>query len=508
MRLCCLALPAFASAAQGLEKRQPSTASARPAQAYAARATVDDRPVLQGRLGNGLRYAILPRRAHQFGVGLWMQVEGGFLAERRPGERGLAHLIEHLVFHSPTRRAPDDVHRFRSVGFPLSLPEPAGGTTSWRESDYFLVSRTTSPADLDTLLGLFREVASELIFRPDAVDEQRGEVMREMADKQLGNAISADYVAAVAPGSPNDMIDAQNSDDVPTANVETIRALYNRLYRPENTSVVIVGDVDPRQTEALISKRFGNWRGVGPTPRRAAIPAFQSEGIAPISHSARAEGRRSAMITIASPLPPPASTRKRQAEALLMDMLAMRAVSERLALTQAAGPPGKYGVFIENGEQGPHRLIMLWDDFVPGQWQPAVAGLKRTACGLAMTGLSGEDWTRAKQYLLEDLERRTRDMPNIELAGQLADALAAGRDPIPPAELLRRARAWLPTLGTRAANDWWRRQWQAGVEHIRVESPELARVENPGAAIRATVEEATRDAGCKVPPIPNRHRGV
>ena len=124
------------------------------------------------------------------------------------------------------------MRRFRSVGLPLSLPERAGGTTTWRESDYFLVSRTTMPADLDTLLGLFREVASELTFRADAVDEQRAEVMREMAGKRLGNLISARYVAAVAPGSPNDVIDAQNSDDVPTASVGPSAPLYPACTAP------------------------------------------------------------------------------------------------------------------------------------------------------------------------------------------------------------------------------------------------------------------------------------
>jgi hypothetical protein len=453
----------------------------------------ESRPrLLQGRLGNGLRYVILPRRTGGAGVGLLMQIEGGFLAERRPGERGLAHLIEHLVFHSPTRSAPDDPHRFRTVGMPLTLPEPAGGTTSWRESDYFVVSRTTKPADLDVLLALYREVASELDFHAVAVDEQRAEVMREMADKRLGNEISARYIAAVAPGSPNDMIDAQNSDDVPTANIETIRAFYHRVYRPENTTIAIVGDVDARQVEALVRKRFGDWRGIGPTPNRAAIASLRAGRIAPVSYSALPEGRRSAMITVATPLPPPASRRSGQADAQLRDMVVLRAVNHRLGFTQAAGPPGKFGAFIENGEQGRHRLIMLWDNFEPGRWRPAITGLKRTACELSTTGLPEQDWSEAKRYVLQDLERRSADMPNIELAGQFADSLAVGRHPIPPDEMLRYARARLPALGARAMNDWWSRQWRAGVEHVRVEAPELGQVEDP----RSAIVGAVADAGC------------
>ena len=206
------------------------------------------------------------------------------------------------------------------------------------------------------------------------------------------------------------------------------------------------------------------------------------------------------MITVAMPLQPPARTRKQQAEAMLMDMVAMRAVNHRLALTQAAGPPGKYGVFIENGEQGPHRMIMLWDNFEPGQWRPAVAGLKRTACDLSTLGLSEPELAIAKQYVLRDLEWRAADMPNVQLAKDLSHALADGRELIPPNELLRHARTWLPTFSARATSDWWRRQWRAGVEHIRVESPELAQVEHPETAIRATADEAVQNFRCKVRP--------
>ncbi|RZL20457.1 MAG: insulinase family protein, partial [Sphingomonas sp.] len=184
-----------------------------------------------------------------------MRNEGGFIEEQRPGERGLTHLIEHLVFVSPTINAPNDLHHLTKIGLPLTFPAPSAGTTSWRETNYFVSTKTTRTADLDTLLRLFREVATDLTFRSDAVDDQRADVMREMAGRKPGNVIYADYIADVAPGSPTDVIDGQNSDDVPTASVETIRALYRRLYRPENMMVVIVGNVDPTTAKALITQR-------------------------------------------------------------------------------------------------------------------------------------------------------------------------------------------------------------------------------------------------------------
>lgn len=482
LSLACLALPGTASAWQPLGPAPFAQSDAW-------------RPVVQGRLPNGLRYAVLPREPNEAGVGLLMRVEGGFIAERRPGkggpgERGLSHLIEHVVFASPTTAAPDQMRRFPEVGLPLTFPAASAATTSWRESNYFVSTRSTRDADLDALLGLFREVAGGLTLRADAVDEQRADVMREMAIRKPGNVTHAAYVAAVAPGSPDDVIDGQNHDDVPTASIGTIRALYHRLYRPENMMVVIVGNVDPRSVAALIERRFGDWRGVGPAPERLAFPTFRSDRIAPISYSAQPEGRMSVMTSVAMPMSAPPASRTRQMEAMLMDMVAMRAVNARL--DQPGSPPGKTGLFIENGEGG-HRLFLLWNNVASGGWRSGVVGLKKTTCALKTNGFAAAAWATAKGHVVGELEQRARDMrgaPNVELAKELSHAVADGRGLIPPDELLAHARVWLPTVSEKVGNDWWRSQWRAGVEHFRVETPEFVGVEKPEAAIRAALAGA------------------
>ncbi len=461
------------------------------------------RPVVQGRLPNGLRYAILPRPSNEPGVGLLMRIEGGFIAERRPGERGLTHLLEHLALVSPTTSAPDDLRRFVRIGLPLTFPAPSAGTNSWRETNLFLSTRDTRSVDLDTLLMLFREVAGDMTLRADAVDDQRADVMREMAGRKAGNLTYAAYITAVAPGSPNDAIDAQNHDDVPTASIQTIRALYHRLYRPENLMIVVVGDVDPAKMKALIRQRFGDWHGVGPTPERAAAPTFRPDRIAPISYSDHRQGRMVATISVAMPTPAPAppANRKRQMQSMLMDMVAVRAVNQRLTRAKPDSPPGKTGLFIENGENG-HRLFLLWDNVETGQWRSGVVGLRKTTCALNTEGFTGPAWAIAKQGVVEELEQRSRDMrgvPNVELAKDLSHALADERGLVPPDELLGYARVWLPTVGKAAGSDWWRRQWRGGVEHIRVETPELAEVKQPRVAIRAALAEVDpSNQSCKV----------
>ena len=115
--------------------------------------------------------------------------------------------------------------------------------------------------------------------------------MREMAERKGGNVTYARYVAAGAPGTHTDAIDAQNSDDVPTASVDTIRALYQRLYRPENVMVVMVGDVDPAGVLPIIAQWFGDWRAGGPAPAQVFPPALRPERVAPVSVAAEPGGR-------------------------------------------------------------------------------------------------------------------------------------------------------------------------------------------------------------------------
>jgi hypothetical protein len=486
-----------ATVAQANERRSLAVPETMAQASVTRSSSADWQPVMTGRLKNGVRFAILPRRGGEPGIGVLMRNEGGFIEERRPGERGLTHLIEHLVFTSPTINAPDELRHFPKVGLPLTFPAPSAATTSWRESNYFVSTRTTRMTDLDTLLGLFREVATDLTFRADAVDDQRADVTSEMAEKTLGNDIYARYIAAVAPGSPTDVIDAQNSDDVPTASIATIRALYQRLYQPENMMIVIVGNIDPVKTKALIREHFGSWRHAGQATAHVAVPALQSDRIAPISVAALPQGRRTALMTVVMPTAPPLPTRGQQIDAMLLEMLVVRAVDTRLSAMQPDSPPGKVGLYIENGEQG-HRLIMLWDNFVGNAWHPAIAGLARVRCALDSGGFSDQEWDAAQRDLIQDLDRRTSAMgqvQNVELAKDLSHAFAAGRALIPPSALLRRAQTRLPAIDAQAGNHWWRQQWRAGVRHVRVESPDLAPMAGDGSALRTSIAEASK-TGC------------
>ena len=454
-------------------------------------------PLATGRLPNGLRYALLPRRqTGETGVGVVMRLEAGFIDEQRPGERGLTHLIEHLVFVSPTIAAPDELRRFQRVGLPLTYSAPTAATTEWRDTNYFLSTRTRSTTAIDTMLGLFREAAGELTFRQDVVDEQRADVMREMDGRKSGNATFAAFIRAVGPGSPGDLIDGQNHDDVPQASIGTIRALYKRLYRPDRAMVVVVGDVDPVAMRQLIELRFGDWSAPSPPVPRPSLTSLDSARIAPISYSAAPQTRGIAMMVVASPTAPPSPSRTGQIDAALTEMLVLRAVSNRLTASNPKLPPGAVGVLIRNGELG-HRQLNVWYNFEPGAWAAGVASLGRDTCRIFVTGFTDDEWSQAKQDVLDDLDNRAAvqwQLANVEVARSLARAVADGRELIPPGEMLQRARAFLPGVTVLTGNAWWRSEWRAGPLHLRVETPDLAGVSSPLDAIRTAADSASGSA--------------
>jgi zinc protease len=56
--------------------------------------------------------------------------------------------------------------------------------------------------------------------------------------------------------------------------LNNVRDFYARTYRPDLTTIVVVGDVTPAQARAEVEKYFGSWKATGPKPDvvPAAVP--------------------------------------------------------------------------------------------------------------------------------------------------------------------------------------------------------------------------------------------
>ena len=53
-----------------------------------------------------------------------------------------------------------------------------------------------------------------------------------------------------------------------------LRAFYTSVFRPDNATLLIVGDVTPDMVMPLIEANFGTWKAAGPTPARLQLPSI------------------------------------------------------------------------------------------------------------------------------------------------------------------------------------------------------------------------------------------
>ncbi len=230
-----------------------------------------DPAIRLGTLPNGMRYAIM-RNALPKGAGaLRLRFEFGSIGEAE-NERGLAHFIEHMAFNGSTNVAEGEMVKILERQG-LKFGPDTNAATGFDTTTYMLDLPRAEGETLDTAMMLMREVAGEVKFDPKAIDRERGVILgeRRARDTYQLHQIT-DQLGFQLPATPYpNRLPIGTETVLKTASTETMRSLYHRYYRPENATLVFVGDADPAVIEAKIRAKFSDWKGVGkagsPLPR-------------------------------------------------------------------------------------------------------------------------------------------------------------------------------------------------------------------------------------------------
>ncbi|WP_283418568.1 insulinase family protein [Sphingopyxis sp. Geo48] len=223
-----------------------------------------DSNIIFGVLPNGMKYALLKNTTPKDSVVLRMRFDVGSFAEA-DDQRGLAHFLEHMAFNGSTHVPEGEmVKLLERKG--LAFGADTNASTGFDQTVYQLDLPNASDDLVDTGLMLMRETASELTIDPGAVDRERGIILSERRARdtyqlrslidQLDFQMQGMKVASRIPVGTEEVIR--------TAPAARIRDLYDRYYRPERATLVMVGDFDPAAMEAKIKARFADWQGRGP----------------------------------------------------------------------------------------------------------------------------------------------------------------------------------------------------------------------------------------------------
>jgi zinc protease len=72
---------------------------------------------------------------------------------------------------------------------------------------------------------------------------------------------------------PNDPALRQaTGNTVMALTLDKVKGYYDKVYRPDETTIVVMGAVTPAQARAVVEKYFGDWKAEGPKPALAYPP--------------------------------------------------------------------------------------------------------------------------------------------------------------------------------------------------------------------------------------------
>lgn len=268
-RFLAISLLAMAVAMPSVSVAQdaPNTASQSTANTTAWGATspdiAPDPSIKYGVLPNGMKYAIRKNETPKGNASLRMHVALGSIAETED-ERGLSHFLEHMAFNG-SKNVPEGemIKILERLG--LSFGADTNASTSFDETIYQLDLPKTDDETVDTSLFLMRETASELTISDEAVERERGVVNSERQSRNSASLRNIESLLKFAlPDAPfGERLPIGTEKVLKTAPASAMRSLYERYYRPEKTTLIMVGDFDVDAMEAKIKKTFADWKGVG-----------------------------------------------------------------------------------------------------------------------------------------------------------------------------------------------------------------------------------------------------
>lgn len=269
------ALP-FAATAQGA----PQSASATPPVLAAPKALTLP-TMVERTLPNGLRLVIVEQ--HELPVvDAQLVIRTGSEADPA-GKAGLATLTANLLDEGAGSR--DALALAEEVGF---LAIRLGTFAGLEQST---VSLHTTRATLDSAMALMADVVLRPTFPEKEFTRLKNERLTGLLQEQdRGPAMADRAYAALVYGEdhPYGRSPSGVKESVESLSLDDTRQFWSTWYRPNNATLVLVGDLSLAEAEALAARAFGGWA-------RATLPP------APVYASNRAAARPTAIHIVDKP---------------------------------------------------------------------------------------------------------------------------------------------------------------------------------------------------------------
>src|SRR5258708_2630182 len=215
-----------------------------------------DPNVRYGVLANGMHYALMRNAEPQNTASVRLRIAAGSIEEAE-NQRGLAHFLEHMAFNGSKHFAEGEaVKALQRKG--LAFGPHTNAHTGLQETVYLLELPSVDDGTMDTALRFMRDVADGLTIDQGAIDRERGVILSEerQGDSPERRAFNDRWKLTYAGHQAADRLPIGDMQIVRTATHDLIADFYNRYYRPERATLVLVGQFDLDAMEAKLKADF------------------------------------------------------------------------------------------------------------------------------------------------------------------------------------------------------------------------------------------------------------
>jgi zinc protease len=178
-----------------------------------------------------------------------------------PKQEGLANLTARLLTYGTQRRT--------ALQISDTLDFIGAGLSAGCSEDLASLSMTVLKKDLATGLELLAEVLTQSTFPQDEIDRQKQSIIASIKarEESPGDIAGRRFAAALYPQSPYGRPVEGSEVSVKGLEQQSLRAFYERYYRPNRTILSVVGDISHQDIARALNEAFRSWaKGEPATP--------------------------------------------------------------------------------------------------------------------------------------------------------------------------------------------------------------------------------------------------
>ncbi len=232
------------------------------------------------KLSNGYKVTVVPIEGSPAVVKTYVNV--GSMNET-PDIKGISHFLEHMAFNGTNG---ENGHIKLETGDSFKKIDEIGGwanaTTNYAITDYVNSSPLLNKGDIEQQIKVLAAMAEDLKLSDDMIAKEKGPVSSEInmiLDNPKTIAMDQTVRTLFNVSSPADELVGGSVKHIQNLTRKNVVDYYNKYYTPNNTNIVITGDVNPDEVINLVAKNF--------TSTKTSVGKKYEEKLIPIQNTIR-----------------------------------------------------------------------------------------------------------------------------------------------------------------------------------------------------------------------------